>query len=524
MNNSFFKTYCFILLALSVIFLVLAYVFNIHDTYIGITYHQRFPAVLVLGSFAALCFLSVLISKAVMRKAGNTPMRFSWINLILFLLFGVLLGVVIWHSAPDGDVMDYIKESYSDIIVLGVSAIVTVTLTSTISYIIRQTSNQPTEEAKASRTWYSVFMLITLVMALVYLVIGVCLYNEGYDQRDTIFAVMIIVIVLLLSSVITALLSAVGGKLMEKNKAMASIVNIFTAIAFLFSHFWCMTSVIPALEHLNVGYHVDPLEGQYLSGWNKPEQVDIQVKSDDETVSEDMYEEELYYDDDLSEIFTSEEYNPLWYDSESPGDSIYGALRNMKEHFSSSYLLLHINLKAIEQGLEENWYYPEPDEKLFDKAFNYVSKHRDSLPLANIIRAYRPVIRSVITDEVFQDGDYHQVIYWLNYAYRDIVTSNDGEEELSPMYEQIYNIMSEDLSGDSERYNKYFDKIAKVAHLEDASLEEFESLYYDDETINKEAVVWAYSFWARRWKEGNIEKAKDTLVAIEDIFQSEEEY
>lgn len=526
MNNTFFKIYCYVLLGLSVVFLVLAYVFDIHEIYLGITYHARFPAVLALGSFAALCFLSLVIAAAFTRKVGNTPMRFSWINLVLFLLYVGLVGVVVWHSAPGGEVMDYIKDSYSDIIVLGLSVIVAISFTSTISYIIRQTGNQPAEEAKASRNWYSVFMLLTLVMALVYLVIGVCLYDKGYMERDTIFAILITVVILLLSSSVIALMSVAGGKLMEKNKPMASIVNIFTAIVFLFSNAWCMTSVIPALEYLNVGYHSNP--DLYLSQSTSTEAVDIHVVGeDDETVSEDIEdieeEEVIYYDGDLTEVFYSEVYNPIWYRSESPEDSIYDVLRNMRETFNPSFLLLHINIKYIEENFEDIWY-RDPKGKLFDKALIYISQHRDSLPLENIIRTYSPVIKAVITDSIYNENQYGQVVYWLNYAYDDIVNSTDGNAEYSQMFGQIYDIMSEDLSGDSERYEKYFDKIARIAHLEGASLEQFESLYYNDEGINKEAVVWAYSFWARRWKEGNLEKAKGVLNAIKDMFSEEEEY
>jgi len=528
MNKRFLKTYFYVLLGLCTLFLILAYYCDIHQVYVQLIYQDKFPAVVAFSSFALLSSLSLLIAVIFVRKPGHTPLRFSWINLVLFILVTAFSLFMVWQAPRGSNMWDYMKDYYSDMITMAVVCILAVTLTSAISYLIRQTGNRPAEETKSSGSWYSVFMFLTLIMALIYLLIGIFVFEKGYTQRDSFFVLLVIIVVNLLSAVVVALLSVGGSILMEKNKPMGFIVQAFTVIIFLSSHVSYLTVMLLATESMDLGYYTDkdnPWETANSFGHLNVEEIPREYytsESEGESEMDDEDESDFYINEDLSEILTSEAYNPMWYNSPSPQDSIYGMLRGTKKELTDSYLLLHINLSYI-KGLFPHYYNDSKDESLFYRFLLYVSDYRDILPLGSMAEVYRPLIRQIIPDEVYYENSYDHILYWLNYAYADIVNSANGEAEYSQLYEQIYEIMSEDLSSDSERYEKYFHKIAAITHLEDASLEKFESLYYGDKTINKEAVVWAYSFWARRWKEGNIDKARGVIAIIERMYPGEGE-
>jgi len=234
---------------------------------------------------------------------------------------------------------------------------------------------------------------------------------------------------------------------------------------------------------------------------------------------EEGEEETIYFD----EAFVLPEFNPLWHDSESPGDSISGVFRGSIRMLEPYYLLLHYGLPEPEENEEmtpETWirdhYASNTDEVLFLKAMIYIFQHRESIALDKLIDIYRPVLRTAIPDSVFRERDYGRIIRWLNYAYHDMESGSEDSRYSSPLYGKVYDIMSEELSDYSGRYQKYHAKIADIALLDSVSSY---STFYEDQ----EAIVWAYSFWARRWKEGNISTARGVLSVLEEMYDIEEE-
>ena len=193
MDKLFLKTYFYVLLGLSIIFAIIFSIFDLNELYTGITYHAEvIPAVVVTGAFAVLCFLSLLIAAICVRRWGNTPIRFSWGNLIFFLLFSALCVFILWETPAEMTLIEYVKLCYSDVILLGASALISVTLISAISYVFRQTKNQIGEDVEASKNWYLVFILLTLLSALIYLIIGVLMFERGYNQFGTTFYLLFI--------------------------------------------------------------------------------------------------------------------------------------------------------------------------------------------------------------------------------------------------------------------------------------------------------------------------------------------
>jgi len=524
MKNKFQKVFFFVLLGLSLILVILAHTFDLHDIYTDLTYHINvIPAVLVTGASAFLCFLSLLIAGVCVRKWGHAPMRFSWINTILFLLLGALCAFIAWQCPRDITSIEYIKYCYSDLILLCISCLVAITLISAISYMIRLTRNQAAEEVETSKNWYSIFMLIMLVMSLVYLIIGILAFERGFEYRPTLFYLIFILGTILFTSIVTALLSVCGSMLMEKNKPMAFMMSIFTAIVFLVPHAWCIYNTIDSVTYIPLGPE-RVREITYANSYDDPNSLDYSVKAqrEDVVIAGDAVEDASYYEDNNMEAaFRMEEYNPLWYNSESPGDSITCVIRGAKDNLYPSYILLHLNIPYLDETNLDNsadhYYISDANERLFLKACRFISKHRNSVGVESMIRMYRPLIQSIIPNEQFYQNDFDVVIKWLNYAFEDINGSFDGSDMYSPTFEKIYHMMSDDLADDSDRYSKYYDRIAEIAHLDKEACEAF----YSGDDIDKEAVVWAYSFWARRYMERTIPQARGVVSAIEEMYMEE---
>lgn len=525
MKSKFQKVFFFVLLGLSLIWVISAFTFDLHDLYTELTYHINvIPAVLVIGAPAFLCFLSLLITGVCVRKWGHAPMRFSWINSLLFLLLGALCAFIAWQCPRDITSIEYIKYCYSDLILLCISCVVAITLISAISYMIRLTRNQAAEEVEISKNWYSVFMLIMLVMSLLYLMIGILSFERGFEYRPTFFYLIFTLGTILFTSIVTALLSVCGSMLMEKNKPMAFMMSIFTAIVFLVPHAWCIYNIIDSVTYIPLGPE-RVREITYTNSYDDPNSLDYSVKAqrEDVVIAGDAVEDASYYEDNNMEAaFHMEEYNPLWYNSESPGDSIESVIKGVKDNLYPSYILLHLDITGLTETDPDQWddhysYISDVNERMFLKACRFISEHRNSVGVESMIRMYRPLIQSIISQEHFYEQDFDEVIEWLNYAFKDINGSFDGSDMYSPTFEKIYYMMSDDLTEDSDRYSKYYDRIAEVAHI---NKEACKSFYFGDD-VYKEAVVWAYSFWARRYMERTIPQARAVISAIEEMYMEE---
>lgn len=198
----------------------------------------------------------------------------------------------------------------------------------------------------------------------------------------------------------------------------------------------------------------------------------------------------------------------LWTKKSADQDSIRAAIEYGKKYYTNRYTgLIELNIQHFQREQYSNASHPDNDwHEKGDRAsaiiLSYLGGNRGNLNLGGMYKAYKPLIKEMLSQEEYEKK-YKKNVDMLLVAYEDI------EEEDS--FDIIYTYM-----------NQYED-----VHIQDNHLE-FISNYVSRHSFyifmvkcnaSSHDLVKYYSFWGRRYHEGNHEAILEILKDFKETYE-----
>lgn len=142
------------------------------------------------------------------------------------------------------------------------------------------------------------------------------------------------------------------------------------------------------------------------------------------------------------------------------------------------------------------------------RVLNFISRLRDRpVQLYGGLESYKWILFSTVSKETYRSNQFDQVVDALLFMYYDV-----GED--ARKLNKIYEIMQNNIDSDENNIGKFLPEIKKVCSpYAIKKLSKNEGFYKSNSDI-----VWFYSFWARRNKEGNIDKVYKVLREIQEHY------
>ncbi|MBF7091093.1 hypothetical protein IUY40_06030 [Flavobacterium sp. ALJ2] len=142
------------------------------------------------------------------------------------------------------------------------------------------------------------------------------------------------------------------------------------------------------------------------------------------------------------------------------------------------------------------------------RVLNLISRLRNRpVQLYDGLESYKWILFSTVSKETYRSNQFDHVVDALLFTYHDV-----GED--AGKLNKIYEIMQNNIDSDENNIGKFLPEIKKVCSpYAIKKLSKNEGFYKSNSDI-----VWFYSFWARRSKEGNIDKVYMVLREIQEHY------
>jgi hypothetical protein len=142
------------------------------------------------------------------------------------------------------------------------------------------------------------------------------------------------------------------------------------------------------------------------------------------------------------------------------------------------------------------------------RVLNFISVLRDRpLQLYGGLETYKWILFSTVSKETYRSNQFDQVVDALLFTYHDV-----GED--TGKLNKIHEIMQNNIDSDENNIGKFLPEIKKFCSpYAIKKLSKNEGFYKSNSDI-----VWFYSFWARRNKEGNKNEVYKVLREIQEHY------
>ncbi len=288
------------------------------------------------------------------------------------------------------------------------------------------------------------------------------------------------------------------------NKVVSFMLFAFVAISFL-------ACVLPGW----VGYEIaDKDSYKYYS--------DSYYDNSDSAVAEPAtYEGDDYEEPEpvLSNLWESSEYDK---DSVSLAVGYFSErIRQMENEYSNVLDLWTYGHNSSYTYNEDDLYYGDDEKKIWPDKSDFYQAFRNQIKIVSYLQgnndlilkafmAYNGILFDAISSKVYYRSGAAELLAALSHAHDDLYDTGNSSSRLSKIYKLMTNIEHSVAS-------EYYDDI-KI-HADKETLESY--FKTDSGEIDERLVVWAYSFWARRYHDGTEEAAYSIL---QDIIGNYEGY
>ncbi|NDV66285.1 hypothetical protein [Bacteroides sp. 224] len=322
-----------------------------------------------------------------------------------------------------------------------------------------------------------------------------------------------------------------------------------SALFLLFTWLWKHTKIIaillafvalPALL-LPAAYYFD--DEVYRNYYAEYDSYDSRYESPKEPYTDVVteYVDEVYEDDEEYGYgeYEEEEIEDGEYVPEFIGDGIIGTESSEDQEYGDldsiasaiHYLRKEFVLEDTDGPMEVPFglfphHYSRIDRytegygsRAYNGIFKLFLKNKRSIGLVNLVGSYFSLLYNHLPYEAYRDNGYKKIVDQLIAAYSgldnlqaviDIMEDTELREEFN------------DASSWDEAYRVYFNVL--YPHISAESLALFYTETSDDDeepALNISRVVWLYSFWGRRYREGVAESLYDSLVKLSELYEAE---
>jgi hypothetical protein len=310
------------------------------------------------------------------------------------------------------------------------------------------------------------------------------------------------------------------------------------------SFFWYVDHNIEMREHTTVNGTMTEYNVWLKKGWNRVyknyQTIHNMNDNNDQpfnvyTTSPSMNSEEWYFDggEDFSdECGDCDGWEEFQGDAEEDDiDDIVIDSENISQAASfASEFIRYIQFPFIEDNVSYDWilingYNENSDSKfqdlsrfinrcdniygnIFMSVFIKLYKNRAEYLSNGNLEHYIKLLASLIPREKYVANGWDEIVRQLLIAYDDIVSSGS--------FIQIYEVMKGSYNNPASHYNDI------LPFVSDKQLNAFitkRKAYYEAGEVNQSAVVWAYSFWGRRYNENS--SSVEPIAAILRMLRDE---
>ena len=500
MTNRFLKTFFFsflTLLLLSGLFMV-----GISDFIFSLSPQRVFPTPLLLSMPLLLAMVAMLVARIVCPKEKFIiRSRLSLWSDVAILLGFIILSAIFMFLRANIDLTRTLHEKDNLIIGLCCAALMAVAVVAVKDVIKRYKAIPPGSGMRPGMFWQQ-FMVCSLMLACWYSFVGLILTGRGYQEGAMLnlylFIGYFILIALLVSMGMTLI-----KKLWKESLGVAIFLGVLLAVLLFFSELVFHIKITTENDH---DYHTFYDEYYYDRSWSSDLDSGYDYDEADHAaeVVYDGYDEPAQ---DWISFYNSEPTTLefLWKRSSMDNDSISAALQyaarttDMKDFpFLLDYCTLAYNIAD-----DDNTYCGDgPGSKAYRKIVRHLHQKMHSVRYSAVIKAYGELIASYIPWDTYVDNGYRRMVDLLILSYDDLAAENNFAAVFEVMDEPNY----------THDYDYYYDNL--LPYITRSNLRKFKT----DGEVDKMLVVWAYSFWGRRYNEGKVEDVRATLELFRDLY------
>ncbi|MFB9077688.1 hypothetical protein ACFFLS_00740 [Flavobacterium procerum] len=363
------------------------------------------------------------------------------------------------------------------------------------------TNEEKTGNTAHDKFWKNSFRVILIygVLTFVFAVIVVVDNSDiAFPSHDFIDRLSFSFAIIIISSLVIGLLLRVKEAVSEIAKLMGFLMILIASIIFVFSFFVATKNALTFRSGDGTG--IEGFFHRLLSEQGTVEDSGAAVVSS--PTESDAVTESKESDYQVNSEESEEESSPL------SKPMITGAWNSFMNDFYVKKRGLSVDFLGLRQYVSSVF-----DGQLFDDVYRVLVNIDDlkehSEQLKEALYSYKSVLFATVSTETYRNNHFDEVVDKLLLAYDDVGTDR---EKLNNIYEIMrYGASPQEVDGNISVYLPDIQKYCSSNTLKKLSDDKGFCKYKSD-------VVWFYSFWARRYKEGNIDVVYEILLKIKKHY------
>jgi hypothetical protein len=390
---------------------------------------------------------------------------------------------------------------------------------STIEEVNNQTPND--------KFWRNSFFITIILGALTLIIsiVGLCSEIEiGVKNGGFMSDFFASLLILTISSITIGLLLRVRESINEITKFFGFLMGVISVIIFSGCLF-----VVSSESLWVTSYGSDSLYGIVQNLFKKEDsqigtlpQVAVvdessaAVAGESESEGEGEEEESDYYgfnEMSFPDVETEGYFKSLFND-EKYDDA---KAQDLTKLFLSGFLELEKgqSFMQLRRAAERGFFYEEYDE--INKVDKKIRRNPDAI--RNTFDSYNVLLYTFLSQKNYYDSSLNEIVNTLISSHDDIYKTENPEESLDKMYKTMI------FGAKKEFPEYYFDNLSPYASenvLNSISKNAEMNSERDNNEVSysaKFSTVWIYSFWARRYKEKNIDVVYEILKEIKEHYE-----
>lgn len=390
------------------------------------------------------------------------------------------------------------------------------------------TIEEVNNQAPNDKFWRNSF-LINIILGVLILIIsitGLCSEIEiGVPNGNFLFDFFVSLLILTICSIAIGLLLRVRESINEITKFFGFLMAVISVIIFsgcLFvvssTSLWVTSSSSDSLY--GIVHNLFKKEDSHIGTLPQVAVVDessAAVVGESESEGEVEEESDYYGFNDMSfpDLETKGYFKNLFNDEKYDDAKV----QNLTKLFLSNFLALEKDksFTEIRKAVEMGFYYEEYDE------INKVDKkiRRNPEGIRNTFDSYNVLLYAFLSKKNYYDSNLNEMVNMLISSHDDIYKAENPEQSLDKIYKTM-------IFGSKKEFpDYYFDNLSSYASESAlSSISKNANINSDDnnsypEYNSKLNTVWFYSFWARRYKEKNIDVVYEILKEIKAHYEED---
>ena len=378
----------------------------------------------------------------------------------------------------------------------------------------KEEETEPSTEGNPKNLFWKYSFLVNGLLS--FLILGITFYTFAtLDSQMIIYQphlfknyVYIICIAQFTISLLTGAIFNIAGLLWLKNKVVASVVVIVGLFLFILP--------LGYLTYFKSYTYHDQANASYYQEVEEASNAIATGAIEVEEEHYDMGEEYEEYEEGEEEDYFS--FSDLWEDPSEDEENVRSAtsiIRNIVAAYEGNNYL----------GYMRHVYDPRSNNEAIEKntPIDYFHKIKEKLlnnpeVLQSAFDNYKHLLYETISVKTYIRNDVDVVIELLLLSYYDIQSDDNAAATL----EEVNRIMT---SHPKNEYNYEDDATDFYPEIKDfvseKMLEKYSTLKYSNKyNVTKGDIVWAYSFWARRNKEGTMQSVLTILTEVKKHYDA----